>query len=79
MKEKEFMKMWNSFMFPISLKQNDKDMPSACVQFAKSMKADIHRSNLRNIFLIHLCHLWDWGLIDKNDVTNSMTILDKSN
>ena len=72
--EKELMKMWNLHV----LKYNyvgDCQMPLGLQMFLEAHGPEILERNLYRTFVLHLCNLYDFGIVAPATVLRTVTLL----
>ncbi|XP_063235513.1 polycomb protein suz12-B isoform X2 [Bacillus rossius redtenbacheri] len=67
--EKELMKMWNLHIMKHGF-VGDCQIPLACTLFLESKGQELLRRNLYRNFLVHMCSLFDFGLISPLEIYN---------
>jgi len=75
--EKQFMKMWNRFIFYNKIFA-DYQVASRCVDFANAHGLELLQKNLRENFMLHLINMWDFALITSDTIAKCMVIVDQS-
>lgn len=74
--EKQFIRLWNNFVHK-NVMYGDLVFAAKCLAFAKANGLTILQQNLRTAFLMHLLAMWEWGLLAKADLAQSMAEVDK--
>jgi len=69
--EKCFTKLWNRFM-RCHVVVPDHEIPSRCLKFIETYYSELNCMNLRQELLLHLCGLWDTGLISSSHLSQFM-------
>lgn len=73
--EKRFAKLWNRFIRK-HIVTPDLMIPSKCMEFLTAFSSDLIRMDLRQELLLHLCGLWDSGLISSSHLSQLMSKYD---
>lgn len=60
--EKELLEMWNLYIMKHNI-IGDCRMPFACESFVDTHGKDILQKNLYRNFILHLCNMFDFGLL----------------
>eukprot|EP00546_Thalassionema_frauenfeldii_P011571 CAMPEP_0178926710 /NCGR_PEP_ID=MMETSP0786-20121207/18706_1 /TAXON_ID=186022 /ORGANISM="Thalassionema frauenfeldii, Strain CCMP 1798" /LENGTH=482 /DNA_ID=CAMNT_0020601907 /DNA_START=166 /DNA_END=1614 /DNA_ORIENTATION=+ len=74
--EKCFTKLWNRFIRK-HIVTPDLEIPAKCMEFLNVFGPDLVRMELRQELLLHLCGLWDSGLISSSHLSQLMTKFDE--
>ena len=73
--EKEFFKMWNSFIRAFNV-HGDIYMSHAVELFVRRFADAILAKGLRHNLLLHIMNVWDFGLVDKATLSKCMRLID---
>jgi hypothetical protein len=73
--EKELMKIWNEFVYKYPISADFRVCDHALL-FCTLRKNDIKRGRLRSTVLLHFMSLWEFGIIESEDIEKAMNILD---
>ena len=74
--QKELMYNWNCFVHDQRI-YADGQVPDACRAFARRFAAALGNDReLRRCFVVHLTNLWDYCLLDGDDVHQCLSIVD---
>lgn len=72
--EKELMKMWNLHIMRKGY-VGDIQIPLACEMFMRAHGEEMLRKNLYKNFMLHLCNLFDYGLLSAEKHSNLVEML----
>ena len=75
--EKLFMKLWNKFM-KSHTEIADRALPTKCAQFLEKYKDEMVKLNLRQEWLLHLCNMWDFGLLSSSHLLGFINDFDQT-